>query len=72
MYMNKRQCIKIYNKYFNCSDIALTAQKKKECNARAMKIVHLLIEGKFRKESFLACVCVLLYPLHKINYYHKF
>lgn len=31
-------------------------QRKKECEARAMKIVEFLIEGKLRKEAFFECV----------------
>lgn len=55
-------CMNKLNKKLNilyvfCSKEAqLTAQVKKECDSRAMKIVEFLIEGKLRPEIFMRCV----------------
>lgn len=38
------------------ADILITAQKKKECEVHAMKIVQLLIEGQMQPQVFLNCV----------------
>ncbi|XP_018572892.1 RNA polymerase II subunit B1 CTD phosphatase Rpap2 [Anoplophora glabripennis] len=37
-------------------DVQITAQRKKECDMRAMKIVEFSIEGKLRPEIFTRCL----------------
>ncbi|XP_060534652.1 RNA polymerase II subunit B1 CTD phosphatase Rpap2 isoform X2 [Cylas formicarius] len=41
---------------FTCKEIQATAQRKKDCDARAMKIVEFSIEGKLRPEVFTKCL----------------
>lgn len=49
--------------------MVVTAQLKKECDTRAMKIVEFSIEGKLRPEVFTRCVSNLQKNNSNIYYY---